>query len=464
MKPSLKFLVSILLFTSLLIGQNKHLPKIDSTIIYMSDKYKVTLVSDSAIFLTEQLVQHYQTNQYVNYYRAQYSYNENGNQTEYLSQSWNDTDWVNSYREQSTYNSQGLLATTTFQYYDMGWQNSSKAERSYNTYGNLSQTLDFYWHDSAWVQNYKTEFTYDSQQRLTEQVSSSYYYWQTPPVWIYNYKMTFKYNAISEVDSDFVFFHDGVDWQPNSRTSYTYTASGQQETSYTETNDSGWIPWSSDSSAFDSNDNLTYNIYKRHNGTSWEDHEMMEFFYQNNLITESVYTSWMYDPYQMWKSRDLFNYNNNNLVTQTYQSWENNQWVNEEQMNMTYDANNNVAFMEIFDWNGASWDPYYKYIYSYTTLLDVEDKDLVKDFVLFQNYPNPFNSSTRIIYTIPATTDMKLVLYNLLGERIKVLEQGIKTPGKHEVLLDDNSLSSGVYFYELQTPNRTISKKMILLK
>jgi hypothetical protein len=462
MKQPLKLLVLISLFTSLLIAQNTHLPKIDSTIIYLNDKYKAIIVSDSGVFISELLVQRYETNQYVNYYRSLYSYNINGNLSEYLSQSWNNSSWENSYRMQNTYNAQGLLATSIFQYFDMGWQNSSKTEQSYNSYGNLQQTIDSYWMNSAWEPNYKSDFTYDGQQRLSEQVSSSYYYWQSPPVWVYNHKINYKYNALSQVDSDLVSNHNGTDWEPYSRTSYTYTPSGNQETSYTETNDSGWIPWTSDSSAFDSNDNQTYNIYKQHDGTTWQDIEMRENTFYNNLLMESVYTSWMYNPYEIWKSRDLFNYNNNNLVTQTYQSWENNQWMNEEQMNMTYDANNNVAFMEIFDWNGASWDPFYKYIYS--TLLDADDEDLAKEFLLLQNYPNPFNSTTRIIYTIPNTTEVRLILYNALGEIVKVLEQGVKLPGKHEVLLDDNSLSSGVYFYELRTPNRTVSKKMILLK
>lgn len=464
MKQPLKLLVLISLFTSLLIAQNTHLPKIDSTIIYLANKVKVTLLSDSTAIVSELLVQQYKNNQYVNIYRALYSYNSDGKETEYLSQTWNNSDWENSYRMQNTYNAQGLLATSIFQYFDMGWQNSSKTEQSYNSYGNLQQTIDSYWMNSAWEPNYKSDYSYDGMQRLSEYISSNYNYWQTPPAWVYNYKMTYKYNAISKVDSDFVFFHDGIDWQPNSRTIYTYTASGQQETSYTEEHDSGWVPLSSDSSAYNSNHNLTYNLYKRYNGTVWQNIEQTENFYQNNFLTESVQSSWMYDPYEESKYRDIFSYNGTILSSQNSQIWENNQWVNQGLTNMSYDINNNVAIMEMFIWNGSSWVPNYKYFYTYTTVLGLDDEAIKMDFDLFQNYPNPFNSSTRIIYTIPATTDVKLVLYNLLGERIKVLEQGVKLPGKHEVLLDDNSLSSGVYFYELRTPNRTVSKKMILLK
>lgn len=465
MKQSLRFLILVMLLSTIIIGQSKFIPKIDSTIFYMSDKVKVTLLSDSTAMISEMLVQRYQNSQYENYYRALYSYNNDGNQTEYLSQTWNSSAWENSYRMENTYNAQGLVSVSLFQVYAEGaWQNSSKTERTYNTENNPSQMIDSYWTNSAWQPSSKTDYTYDSQQRMVEMVGSNYEYWQSPPNWNYNYKLTNQYNSLSQVEMDYIYYHDGVDWEPSSRASYTYTPTGNHETSYTEQHDSTWLPFSSDSSAYNTYDNLTYSIYKYHNGTVWQDVEQTENIYQSNVLTESIQTSWMYDPYEEWKYRDLFSYNGNNLVSQTSQNWENNQWVNQSLSNMSYDLNNNVSIMEMFSWNGSMWDPSYKYIYTYTNVMDVAEEPAVNDFVLYQNYPNPFNSSTKIVYFLPSPAEVTLILYNTLGEKIKTLDEGMKLAGNHEVILDDNSLSSGVYFYEFTTSNKTFSKKMILLK
>lgn len=467
MEHPVRFLILAILLSTILIGQSKYIPKIDSTIFYMSDKVIVTLLSDSTSKVSELLIQQYQTNQYVNYYRALYSYNNDGNQTEYLSQTWNNSAWENSYRMENTYNAQGLLSATLFQYYASGWQNSSKTERFYNAYNNFTQIVDYYWYNSAWGPSYKSEFSYDSQQRLVEQVGSSYNQWQVPPGWVYTYKLTNQYNSLSQVELDYVYYYDGVNWNISSRTSYTYTPSGKSETSYTEEYDStitSWQPVSSDSSAYNMNDQLTYNIYRRFEGTTWQNIEQIENFYQNSLITESVQTSWMYDPYDIFKYKDLFSYSADNLVSQTSQSWENNQWINQSLMNMSYNSQNNVTVMEMFIWNGQSWDPNYKYMYSYISLVDVNDDELINDFDLYQNYPNPFNSSTRIVYTVAKSSEVSLVIYNSLGEKVKVIDQGLKSPGKYEVVLEDNSLSSGVYFYEFKTPTKKLSKKMVLLK
>lgn len=460
MKKLLLFFISTFIISSVSIAQ----VKMDTSIINLSNKFRVIQLSDSGSFLTELVLQQYQNNQFENYYRYLYSYNVNGKQTEYLSQLWNNSMWENSSRLQYSYNSSGLLTSMTSQYYDVGWVNSSKTEHTYDSGGNRTQTLESYWMNSAWQQSSKSVFTYDSQSRLIEQVASSYNFWETPPIWVYVHKLTYQYNSQSLVDMEYVYDHDGTNWAAYSRTSYTYTASGKQKTSYTENNESGWVPSSSDSSAYDGNDNLTYNIYRRHNGSIWQDIEQTENTFLNSLLSERIETNWMYDPFTVFKYRTQINYNGTNAIGELHQNWENNQWVNIDQWTMTYDASNQVTTTEMFSWNGSSWDPTYRYYYYYTTLLDIKNKEIVKDFVLYQNYPNPFNSTTKIIYSIPIPTEIKITLFNSLGEEIKIIDRGLKIPGKHEVVIDDNSLSSGVYFYEFQTPTRTESKKMILLK
>ncbi len=85
-------------------------------------------------------------------------------------------------------------------------------------------------------------------------------------------------------------------------------------------------------------------------------------------------------------------------------------------------------------------------------------------FNLQQNYPNPFNPTTTIYYTVPEAGQVNLVVYNLIGEQVAVLVNGVVTSGQHEVTFNAKSLPSGAYFYKLQSGNSVTIKKMLLLK
>jgi hypothetical protein len=88
----------------------------------------------------------------------------------------------------------------------------------------------------------------------------------------------------------------------------------------------------------------------------------------------------------------------------------------------------------------------------------------VSDFVLEQNYPNPFNPTTNINFSVPESGNVKLAVYNTIGQEVAVLVNGAVTAGQHEVTFNAASLPSGTYFYKLQTSNSIMVKKMMLLK
>ncbi|HOJ36921.1 MAG TPA: alpha-amylase family glycosyl hydrolase [Ignavibacteriales bacterium] len=88
----------------------------------------------------------------------------------------------------------------------------------------------------------------------------------------------------------------------------------------------------------------------------------------------------------------------------------------------------------------------------------------VTDFKLEQNYPNPFNPTTRISFSLPFSTNVKLTVYDVTGREIKTLLEGYKNSGTYTVDFDASDLTSGVYFYKLITPNYNATKKMILVK
>jgi minor extracellular serine protease Vpr len=85
-------------------------------------------------------------------------------------------------------------------------------------------------------------------------------------------------------------------------------------------------------------------------------------------------------------------------------------------------------------------------------------------FELFQNYPNPFNPSTTIRYAVPVHSHVTLSLYSMLGQKVEDLVNELQESGYHEVRLEGTRLSSGVYFYRLQTGGFVNVKKLVVLR
>lgn len=86
------------------------------------------------------------------------------------------------------------------------------------------------------------------------------------------------------------------------------------------------------------------------------------------------------------------------------------------------------------------------------------------DYVLEQNYPNPFNPQTTIRYALPHAGHVKIIVYNMQGRRVTTLVDAVRSAGTHQVQWDGAHMASGSYIYRLETPDRVISKKMVLVK
>jgi endo-1,4-beta-xylanase len=93
-----------------------------------------------------------------------------------------------------------------------------------------------------------------------------------------------------------------------------------------------------------------------------------------------------------------------------------------------------------------------------------KDERMPTEFKLSQNYPNPFNPVTQISYTVPRTEYVSLKVYNLLGQEVATLVEGVKTPGVYRVTFDGSDLTSGVYLYTEKATNFVATRKLVLLK
>lgn len=109
---------------------------------------------------------------------------------------------------------------------------------------------------------------------------------------------------------------------------------------------------------------------------------------------------------------------------------------------------------------------YITVIYSFLTSVSLNtiNHDSPFNLTLLQNFPNPFNPVTNIKYYLPVEGNVKLSVYNSSGHLIKILIDSYNTVGYHEQSFNASDLSSGVYFYRIQTAEFTETKRMLLLK
>lgn len=127
----------------------------------------------------------------------------------------------------------------------------------------------------------------------------------------------------------------------------------------------------------------------------------------------------------------------------------------------------NVPYYGAFDPNTVPW------IRGWTALDQDEIMDIREElttvaipgeFTLSQNYPNPFNPSTTIQFSLPQSGNVKLSVYNIRGQQVTTLVNGVRNAGVYSVTWDASNLSSGIYFYRLESGTTVLTKRMTLLK
>lgn len=101
--------------------------------------------------------------------------------------------------------------------------------------------------------------------------------------------------------------------------------------------------------------------------------------------------------------------------------------------------------------------------FSYSKIIEV-DLGAPDKYELAQNFPNPFNPNTSIRFTLPETGNVKLTVFNLLGQEVATLVNGVKEAGTHIINFDAEGLNSGVYIYRIESGSFNEVRKMTLIK
>lgn len=101
-----------------------------------------------------------------------------------------------------------------------------------------------------------------------------------------------------------------------------------------------------------------------------------------------------------------------------------------------------------------------------STLVSVDDpfSGIPNEYVLLQNYPNPFNPTTTIQFGLPNESNVRLAIYNILGQELAVLLNKTMSAGFHRISFDATNLNTGMYIYKIEADNFSSIKKMLFIK
>ena len=130
-------------------------------------------------------------------------------------------------------------------------------------------------------------------------------------------------------------------------------------------------------------------------------------------------------------------------------------------------SNGNAGAIVVWqDYRSGNNFDIYEVGFNTTGVIAIENGGTIipSEFTLSQNYPNPFNPVTVINYQLPKTSNVKLSIYDALGQKVSILINQSQSAGNHNIEWDASAFPSGVYFYRLEAESFVSNKKMILIK
>lgn len=149
-------------------------------------------------------------------------------------------------------------------------------------------------------------------------------------------------------------------------------------------------------------------------------------------------------------------------------TWRQTWYENAQSLGMKYDSvkTKNIAGVGMWalGYDGAEPELWNELSRAFTVASVPQEPPLPSLYVLEQNFPNPFNPSTLINYRLAMSAYTTLKVYDAIGREVTTLVNGMQQAGGHRVEFDASHLSSGLYFYSLQSKNFNATKKMLLLK
>ncbi|MDX9925161.1 MAG: T9SS type A sorting domain-containing protein, partial [Ignavibacteriaceae bacterium] len=190
-------------------------------------------------------------------------------------------------------------------------------------------------------------------------------------------------------------------------------------------------------------------------GETWQNSDSWVYQYVSSMSPYSGKIGWMTAQKNIGDSTSQLYFTKDMGVT----------WIQEiEIIGKIRDIENKDGYLWMVGYNGLIM----RKKIDFTTSVEKQE-ELPASFEVYQNYPNPFNPTTTIEYNLPTEGNVKLEVYNSLGQLVNVLIEGNQSAGRNKVTWNGkdsygNSVSSGIYFYRIKTNSFSQVRKMILMK
>lgn len=432
---------------------------------------------------------------------------------------WYGSEWKFRNRYTEAYDSFGNILLSLQESYSFGdWHFQSKGVREYNKDNNLVIDHYYEWENGEWVffsgytneylpngkialelfeSSYGTKdrsiYTYDQTGRIKEIINEDW----SNGILIEKTKSNYQYdfNNYSELETR-VYWENGM-WVNQSRSLI------KKNNSIHETIIEKWISgnWEKDKLYFaglDEIGNWISYIRKEWVNNDWvNDFRELSTYNDNRKRIRSISEKWINDKwifrnsftqkfnsndklinrsingysedkkfYYNWESKYKYN-TSDDLIFELSRSWHEDTLMSFTSSDIQFD-NKGREIIDIRDeWNLDGYKfgwKYYTY-YSDASIKFIRDDQLKKpDYKLDQNYPNPFNPTTIISFSNTKQSNIKITVYNSVGEKIETLVNKEFPQGFHFVQFIIDNLASGLYFYRLEADGFAETKKMIILK
>jgi hypothetical protein len=392
-------------------------------------------------------------------------------------------------RKASTFTTYGVMSDTFYTWNGVSWVGS---HRSTYTYTGIRQTGEVgqTWSGSAWVNSSNTIITFNVDGTLNTMMQQD---WSTDH-WVNTMLMTLTYSG-GLTATMLVQIWSGTAWENSALTTMTYSGGKLASTLTQGWETDAWVN-SLKSDYTYTGDNLTDEVSQMWTGDEWMNFMRVTFSYNvSNLKTQQVQQSW---GGISWTNSNKYDYTYNgsgNEILRISSDWGGSAWTAMEadttkwsgddetevvhnhfavgslsRTQFSYDANHNGILDLGQNWLGGIWMNASRAVYVYAALaVEVGDGRTPSEFELSQNYPNPFNPITAIRYSLHRPAQVNITVFNLLGQEVKTLENGMQSAGTYETTWDGTNrtgeqVASGIYFYRIKAGENIETRKMLLLK
>jgi len=398
---------------------------------------------------------------------------------EELSQEWANGNWVDNEKTVTTVDTTNWIMVSIVSLYSAqdGWKNNSKLEFKFRVIG---ATLGFlqlkmYAFSGDWKLQAQIDYSYDANDFLVLIDEKMDFGAGLMPFG----KSTYTNNSVglplTEINEQLNF--TTFTMENFQKITYSYNASNTKELISEVESYWGTNQWSDTSKTnYTRNAKLlsTTEIYQVFTApATLLNQSRYDFTYDvsDSFVMESLSKYWDTNTNNWIESyKTIYTYSATNKALSTlYQQMNQNAWKDNNRSTYFYNVDDNITKELYESYSGTVWVNQGQSLYSYNPT-DIEDESVdLNNFKLYDNYPNPFNPSTIINYELPIGSFVTLKIYDVLGNEIATLVNEYRSAGKYQTSfnaknISNQQLSSGTYFYQLQTDGKIITKKMILLR